>query len=517
MGKALRLLIVEDSEDDAALVLRELQRGGYDPEWERVDTPEAMAVALARQTWDIVISDHAMPCFSAPAALALVKERGLDLPLIIVSGSIGEEAAVNAMKAGAQDYILKGSLAKLSAAVARELRETQDRRAHTQSREMLSKTRERLDSAMQQLLQAEKLTALGELVAGVAHEINNPLSSIMGYSQLLLGKDLPPDVKRRLETMLSEADRIARIVKNLLTFARKHPPEKAHLGANGIIEKTLELKAYHFRVSQIQVEKDLAVDLPTTLLDFHQIQQVLINLLNNAEQAMVEAGRAGTIRLTTRLVGERIEVRVSDDGPGIPLEIQSRIFEPFFTTKKEGKGTGLGLSLCYGIIQEHGGTIRVESAPGKGAVFVIELPVIQETTAVVQEAPNAPSQNTVPPLRILVIDDERTLQDFLVDLLRSRGHKVDTASDAPEALQKIAANGHDLIISDMKMPHGSGKDIYKAVIENSPRLARRIIFTTGDGASAEATRFLKDAGNEIVLKPFKIEEIERAIAKASRS
>ncbi len=381
---------------------------------------------------------------------------------------------------------------------------------------VLRDTQDRLDGAMQQLLQAEKMTALGELVAGVAHEINNPLSSIMGYSQLLMARDIPQEVKRRLETIHSEAERMAKIVRNLLTFARKQPPEKKYLGLNGIIEKTLELKAYHFRVNQIKVERELAADLPKTMLDFHQIQQVLLNLLNNAEQAMVEAGRGGTIRLTTRRVADRIEARVSDDGPGIPDDIQARIFEPFFTTKKEGKGTGLGLSLCYGIIQEHGGSIGVESRRGEGATFCIELPVSGEALAAGEERSSA-GDGPVPSLRILVIDDEPKLQDLLVDLLRSRGHQVDTASDVPEALQKIAANGHDLIVTDMKMPHGTGKDIYKAVIDRSPRLARRIVFTTGDGASAETKQFLKEAGNEIVMKPFRIEEIERAIAGAIRN
>src|SRR6185503_14294514 len=251
---------------------------------------------------------------------------------------------------------------------------------------------------------------------------------------------------------------LAKIVRNLLTFARKHPPEKKHLGLNGIIEKTLELKAYHFRASQILVEKDLPADLPATMLDFHQIQQVVLNLLNNAEQAIVEVKKGGTIRLTTRQLGDRIECRISDDGPGVPLAIQQRIFEPFFTTKTDGKGTGLGLSLCYGIIQEHGGSIRVEGQPGQGATFVIDLPVLAnpeterpETTDAVPAAPTS--------LRILVVDDETSIQDLLVELLRTQGHQVDTASDVPEALQKIAANGHDLIISDMKMPHGTGRAI----------------------------------------------------------
>ncbi len=513
MSEPLRVLIVEDNEDDAALMLRELERGGFAPVWVRVETHEAMIDALQRQPWDIVVSDYSLPSFSGPEALRIVKERSLDVPFIIVSGSIGEEVAVEAMRAGADDYILKDRMTRLPVAVARELREAEARRANARSQAKLQAAEQRLDTATQQLLQAEKLTALGELVAGVAHEINNPLSTLLGYTQLLLGRNPPQDVKRRLETMLSEGQRIVAIVKNLLTFARKHPPEKKYLGLNGIIEKTLELKAYHFRVSQIKVEKDLAPELPKTMVDYHQFQQVLINLFNNAEHAMVGTGRGGMLRLTTRAADGRIEVRVSDDGPGIPEEIQDRIFEPFFTTKKEGVGTGLGLSLCFGIVQQHGGAIRVESRPGAGTTFVIDLPIIADAASPEQAAPGEAPRPTGR-LRILVIEDEPTVQDLLVDFLTARGHAVDTASDVPEALRKIGQKGLDLVISDMKMPHGSGKDVYRALVSGLPNLAQRIIFTTGDGANAETRTFLEEARAQVVLKPFRLEELEAAIARA---
>jgi len=377
----------------------------------------------------------------------------------------------------------------------------------------LHETRERLDGAMQQLMQAEKMTALGELVAGVAHEINNPLASILGYSQLALARDLRPDVRRFLETSCSEAERAGKIVRNLLVFARKQPPEKKYLGLNGIIEKTLELKAYHLRTSMIEADTDLSPDLPMTMLDFHQIQQVLINLLNNAEQAMSGTGRGGRIRIATRRNGERIEARVSDTGPGVPFEVQSRIFEPFFTTKKEGEGTGLGLSMCYGIIQEHGGQIRVESRPGEGATIVLDLPIVERPPVAAEDSPstNAAASSS---LRILVIDDEPSVQSLLVDLLTDAGHRVDTASDVPEALRKIATDDHDLIISDVRMPHGTGRDIHAAVVARWPRLARRIIFTTGDGASAETRQFIEETGNEVLLKPWNLGEIHAAIARA---
>jgi signal transduction histidine kinase/CheY-like chemotaxis protein len=378
----------------------------------------------------------------------------------------------------------------------------------------IEETRGRLDTAMQQLIHAEKMTALGELVSGVAHEINNPLATVLGYTQLALRQDMPPAARRYIETAADEAERAGGIVRNLLTFARKHAPERHYVDLNGIAERTLELKAYHFRAGQIALVQDLEPGLPETMLDRHQMQQVLLNLLNNAEHALSGVSGARTIRVATRATPNTLRLSVSDSGPGVPEILRRRVFEPFFTTKGEESGTGLGLSVCKGIVEEHGGAIWVEGEPGCGATFVVELPIATGRRAA-DSVDSGSEPSSVHSLRILVVDDEPAVRSFLVDLLQAKGHEVDTAADVPEAEQKIGAGEFDVIVSDMKMPHGSGKDVYAAALRRSPELGKRIVFTTGDGASAETQRFIRDTGAAVVLKPCRIQVIEAAIARVA--
>ncbi len=407
-------------------------------------------------------------------------------------------------------------MAGLGAAVVTE-RQWRTRRDLQLKEHALRETRHDLEEAIEQLLQAEKLATLGELVAGVAHELNNPLASVLGYSELALRADPPEKVRRYLQIAMSEAERAGKIVRNLLTFARKQASEKKPQFLNEIVEKTLELRAYHFRTSQIRVERDFDPTLPKTMLDGQQIQQVVLNLLNNAAQAIAERGRGGTIRVVTRRAGDRMQLVVSDDGPGVPPEVQARIFEPFFTTKKDGKGTGLGLPLCSRIVEEHGGRIWVESKPGEGATFVVELPIVEGREGT-DDTPRAAEAVALPAgLRILLVDDEPGVQAFFSDLLQGRGHHVETTSDVPEALERLAASHFDLIIADLRMPHGTGEDIYRAAKRKSPRLARRIIFTTGENVSPRTEHLVQDLGVAVLHKPCKIEEIERALAQVIQS
>lgn len=247
---------------------------------------------------------------------------------------------------------------------------------HEAGEERQMRAQVELGAAREQLLQSGRLAALGELIATVAHEVNNPLTGVLGFAQLLLRRELAEDVRRDVEVIHDEAQRAARVVQNLVSFARKHKQEKSLMSINEALENTLVLREYEMRVNNLKVVRELQPDLPQTVADFHEMQQVFLNVIINAEQAMSEAHGQGTLVVKTRQVRERIQIIFADDGPGIAAENLDRIFSPFFTTKGANKGTGLGLGLCQGIVRDHGGTIRVESEEGRGTTFIVEIPVV---------------------------------------------------------------------------------------------------------------------------------------------
>ncbi len=257
-----------------------------------------------------------------------------------------------------------------------ELAELRQRIAELEVLEAERKQAEERERQLQeQLILSSRLAAIGELAAGVAHEINNPLTGIVGFSQRLLRKATDEETHRDLERIYSESQRISRIVGNLLTFARRRGTDKEYVNINEVIRRTLELRAYELRTSNIEVGVELAADLPEIMVDFHQMQEVFLNLILNAEQVMVEAGSGGTLSIKTERVEGGIRVSFADSGPGIPAGDLDRLFDPFFTTRGEKGGTGLGLSICHGIVTEHDGRIWAESKQGEGATFFVELPV----------------------------------------------------------------------------------------------------------------------------------------------
>jgi signal transduction histidine kinase/ActR/RegA family two-component response regulator len=369
------------------------------------------------------------------------------------------------------------------------------------------------------LLQTEKMAALGQLVSGIAHELNNPLTAIMGYAQLLLGHGLLPPQFAEASKVFQEAERARRIVKNLLYFARENKPERIRVDLNEIVERTLALRSYELKVENIAVECQLAPDLPETVGDPYQLQQVVLNLLMNAEQALLQERGQGQVWIrTSALPGGKISLEVSDDGPGIPPEIASRVFDPFFTTKASGMGTGLGLSIVYGIVQQHNGEISFESRPGAGVKFVMELPVIpifSETQArpVALTALAAPAgeARTISAGRILVVEDEPTVAQLIADVLREEGHQVEAVLDSQEGLTRISRAHFDLVICDLRMPRLDGPAFYQALVSAGSPVQNRIIFVTGDTLAPRTVEFLEGHNRPYLAKPFLVEELKLAV------
>ncbi len=370
----------------------------------------------------------------------------------------------------------------------------------------------------QQLLQAEKMAALGQTISGVAHELNNPLATILSCAERLV-ETSTGQTRRSVKIILGEAERSARIVRNLLTFARKRQSTRSMVDINQIVEQTIAVRSYGQRVTNIQVIPALASGLPHVFVDSHQIQQVLLNLVINAEQAMLSANGRGTLVIRTWHDVDRdvVVLEVTDDGPGVAAEVQTKIFDPFFTTKEVGKGTGLGLTVAYAIVQEHSGRIRVQSpvtsengtpASRRGASFLVELPVSATDSIVKRPRPSAaPSTEALRGARVLLVEDEQALATAVVEALRDAGLYVEHAGDGEEAFARVRHSSYDAVICDLKMPRVDGMMLYRAIAAATPTLARRVIFVTGDVAGTDAERFLEESGCRWLAKPFRFADL----------
>ncbi len=382
-----------------------------------------------------------------------------------------------------------------------------------------------------QVLQAEKMAALGVLVSGVAHELNNPLTSISGYAQVLLARMAGTRIEGELRWIQEEAGRASRIVRNLLFFARQSPPVREPVDLNDVVGRAVSLRQYDLRMRGIALNTRLAPRLPQTLADGHQLLQVILNLIVNAEQALASR-RGGRIEISTRPSGaDLLRIEISDDGPGVPPDIAARIFDPFFTTKLDGTGTGLGLSLCNEFVQEHGG--RVFLAPVNtlpGARFVVELPLLAPPAVAASRipAPVAPVPMAAPEVvgrrRILVTEDEPVVLNLISDVLTAEGHEVIRTTDGLEALHLLlpepgsrfsepanSTDSFDLLICDLKMPHLDGQALFDALMAAQHPACKRLLFITGDTLGKNTFEFLDRHSLPYLAKPFLVEELLSAV------
>ena len=352
---------------------------------------------------------------------------------------------------------------------------------------------------------SSRLAAIGEMAAGIAHEINNPLTGVIGFSELLADRqDLPADVQEELKIISGGGNRVKDIVRRMLTFARQNKPVKASANINELIDNTLEIRSYVLRTANIEVIRNYDPSLPWVTVDPGQMQQVFLNLIVNAEYAMKKAHGKGTLVITTEKNDGHISISFKDDGMGMSQETKAKVFNPFFTTKQVNEGTGLGLSLSRSIILEHDGTIEVESEPGQGTTFIITLPV---TPADEGKAPELTVDSQTSPenfksARILVVDDEEGIRKLVSTILVKSGHVVDVTGDSVDAFEKLGSNTYDVIICDIRIPGMSGMEVYKLTLEAHPELTGKFIFITGD-TSDETTRvFLEKNKLTYVTKPF---------------
>jgi len=494
---SLRVLFIEDSEDDAVLQVRLLRQAGYDVAYTRVQSAEELTTAL-RRPWDIVISDYSMPHFNGTEALKVVREKGVDVPFIFVSGTIGEDAAVAALKVGAQDYLMKSNLGRLIPSVQRELRESDER-----------KQRKRLEEQVHQL---QRFEAIGRLAGGVAHDFNNVIGAIMGWAEIGANAAYPGgDLQDKFLKIRAQADRASGLTRQLLAFARRQTLQPCNTNLNELARETISLLR-NVIGERIEIQLQLAEDLNVIWADPGQVEQVLMNLSLNARDAMPSGGRliVETKNVTVgddyqrlhpyAVPGNYVFLRVVDNGIGMDTETLTHIFEPFFTTKEIGRGTGLGLATVYGIVKQHKGFVDVDSTPGQGTAFRVYLPLGNGPAEVSEK-------HTVFTMRggsecILIAEDNDDLRDAAQEILQSLGYRVLTAKDGDEAVRVFAqhADTIDLVFLDVVLPKLNGSEAYLQMISRKPGLPA--LFTTGYASEVSLVSLAAREKATVLQKPY---------------
>ena len=364
-----------------------------------------------------------------------------------------------------------------------------------------------------QVMEASRLVSVGEMAAGIAHEINNPLAAVMGFSQLVLRREVDEMVRKDLNKILAEAKRASKIIANLQSFARRYKPRKEYISVADIVQKILDFRSYELQVNNIEIITRFDPQTPYILGDEHQLEQVFLNIVTNAEQFMASANGEGTLTVTIESADEKVLITFSDDGPGILKDDLPKIFDPFFTTKEVGSGTGLGLSICYGMVHEHDGTITVESTYGEGATITIELPLpdLPAPSPANIESPIA----TLPmeKMRILVVDDEPLIAECLSRALGDEGHLVELAKTGSELIENRNLTRYDIIILDVKMPGLDGIELFERIKQLPDDVSSRVLFITGDTSNPATREFIASTGNPMLAKPFTLDGLVSSVCR----
>jgi two-component system cell cycle sensor histidine kinase/response regulator CckA len=498
MSQPIKILIVEDNPNDTELMVRELYRAGFDPYWLRVQT-EADYLANLSPSLDLILSDYAMPQFSGLRALALLKQSGLEIPFIIVSGTIGEETAVTIMQQGAADYLLKDRIARLGPAVCRAMKEIEERIKH-----------KRLE---QQFIEAQKMEVIGQLAAGVAHDFNNILSVIIGYSDLVR-PELRPDgqAQNYVEEIRQAAERAVALTRQLLIFSRKQTVQPTVLDLNEVV-KDMDKMLRRLIDENIELNIVPGKQIGRVKADSGQVGQVLMNLVVNARDAMPNGGKlliethnatldenyASTHKDV--ISGDYVMLAVSDTGTGLTDAIRAHLFEAFFTTKPKGKGTGLGLATCQTIVKQCGGHIGLYSELGKGTNFKVYFPKVHQRLDIM-----APSTQTGVFPRgtetVLLVEDDPSVRHLARNVLEAQGYNVLQATNGHDALR--VAHEHKgpirLVVTDVIMPLMGGKVMAEWLKTTFPDL--KILFTSGYTDEAIAQHGMLEIGVEFLSKPY---------------
>ena len=514
-----RILIVDDQPMNVRLLQRVLGVAGFRELTSTTDSREVVSLYRSVQP-DLILLDLLMPHLDGVAVLEQLRAEipaEAFVPVLMLTADVTIDAKRRALSAGAHDFLTKPF--EHFEVLLRIQNLLNTRRLHLilekHNRDLEATVRERTE----RLLQSEKVGTMGSLLAGVAHELNNPLAALSGHAQLLRNTASDDTVIRRATKICDATDRCIRIVRNFLALARQRPPERQSVSLNDVVRGAVELVAYELRTEDVDLRLDLADDVPVLHADPHQLQQVVVNLLVNAQHALRSMGKRGRIAITSaRDPNDRGLVRldIADSGPGIPEAIRLKIFEPFFTTKPPGEGTGLGLSLCREFIESHGGSLTLDSEVGAGTRFIIRLPV-RTPMATTSVAATVEIEEPADPKNILVVDDETDVAEVIAESLERDAHHVTVAKNGAVALELLAQQPWDLIISDTKMPVMDWEALWDEIQLRFPDLRGRVIFLTGDALSRSKADFLERAGAPYLLKPCDLGEMRQLVRETLSS